>query len=112
MSRTRREFVSTAVTAGAGLMIVPRHVLGRGFQAPSDTVNVATVGVSGMGASNTRAIMSQNVVALCDCDLDLLDATLGRWSKEAQAAPRDEARRGPAAGDKIGRASCRERGEV
>ena len=99
MSRTRREFVSTAVTAGAGLMIVPRHVLGRGFQAPSDTVNVATVGVSGMGASNTRAIMSQNVVALCDCDLDLLDATLGRWSKEAQAAPREETRRGPAAGE-------------
>ena len=30
-------------------MIVPRRVLGRGFQAPSDTVNVAVVGINGMG---------------------------------------------------------------
>ena len=88
MTFTRRQFISTTATAGAGLTIVPRHVLGRGFQAPSDTVNVATVGVSGMGASNTRAVMSQNIVALCDCDFDLLDAALGRWSKEAQSPPR------------------------
>ena len=30
-------------------MIVPRHVLGRGFQAPSDLVNIATVGVTRHG---------------------------------------------------------------
>ena len=89
MKQTRRQFISTAV-AGAGLTIVPRRVLGRGFQAPSDTVNVATVGVSGMGAVNTRAVMGENIVALCDCDLDLLDAALGRWSKEAQAPPRQQ----------------------
>ena len=34
---TRRSFVTTAAAAGAGIVIVPRHVLGRGFQAPSDT---------------------------------------------------------------------------
>ena len=88
---SRRQFITTAATTSAGFLIVPRHVLGRGFQAPSDTVNVATVGVSGMGASNTRAVMSQNVTALCDVDLDLLDATLGRWAKEAQAPPREQA---------------------
>ncbi len=60
---------------------MPRHVLGRGFQAPSDLVNIAVVGVSGMGAANTRAVMSQNIVALCDCDFDLLDARLADWSK-------------------------------
>ena len=37
-------------------------MLGRGFQAPSDTVNIATVGIGGMGASNTRNLMSQNIV--------------------------------------------------
>ena len=97
---TRRQFVATAAGA-AGWLIVPRHVLGRGFQAPSDTVNVATIGVSGMGASNTRAVMSQNVVALCDCDLDLLDATLGRWAKEAQAPPRQQPRGGQAPGEEV-----------
>jgi predicted dehydrogenase len=99
MALTRRKFVTTTAGAGAAFMIVPRHVLGRGFQAPSDTVNIATVGVSGMGASNTREVMSQNIVALCDCDLDLLDATLGRWAKAAQAPPQERAgRRPPEAG--------------
>jgi predicted dehydrogenase len=61
--------MGTAATA-AGLTIVPRHVLGKGFQAPSDTVNVAVVGyVHGMGTSNLTAVAkSDNIVALCDCD--------------------------------------------
>src|SRR4249919_1661321 len=84
---SRRDFVTRTAAAGAGLVIVPRHVLGRGFQAPSDTVNIATVGVSGMGSSNTGAVMSQNVVAFCDVDFGLLDARIERWKKEASAAP-------------------------
>jgi predicted dehydrogenase len=85
---SRRKFVAAAGAAAAGWMIVPRHVLGRGFRAPSDLVNIATVGVSGMGASNTRAVMSQNVVALCDCDFDLLDSRLEAWTKAVrQPAP-------------------------
>ena len=78
---TRRKFIKTTAAAGAAFMIVPRHVLGRGFQAPSDLVNIATVGATGMGAVNTRAVMSQNIVALCDVDFNLLDARLESWSK-------------------------------
>ncbi len=41
---SRRAFVG-GVAAAAGVMIVPRRVLGGpGYQAPSDTVNVAIVG--------------------------------------------------------------------
>src|SRR3954468_16036939 len=65
---SRRTFVRSAAMAGAGVTIVPRHVLGRGFQAPSDTVNIATVGIGGMGGTNTRNLMSQNIVAVCDVD--------------------------------------------
>ena len=57
MSVTRRKFVTTTAGAGAAFMIVPQHVLGRGLQAPSDTVNVAVVGIGGMGAVNARAVM-------------------------------------------------------
>jgi predicted dehydrogenase len=66
---SRRTFMGTAAAA-AGLTIVPRSVLGRGFQAPSDTVNVAVVGYKhGMGTSNLMNVaLSDNVVALCDCD--------------------------------------------
>jgi hypothetical protein len=68
---SRRTFMGTAAGATAGIMIVPRHVLGgTGFQAPSDTVNVAIVGYKhGMGTSNLLNVaQSDNLVALCDCD--------------------------------------------
>jgi predicted dehydrogenase len=76
---TRREFVTTAAGAAAAFMIVPRHVLGRGFQAPSDLLNIATVGINGMGASNTQAVMSQNIVAICDCDFGLMETRIKAW---------------------------------
>ena len=83
--KTRREFITDVAATAAGVMIVPRHVLGRGYQAPSDLVNVAAVGINGMGAVNTQAVMSQNIVAICDCDLGLLDGKLAEWTKRAQA---------------------------
>src|SRR5688500_6569185 len=84
---SRRRFLTTTAAAGAGLTIVPRHVLGRGFQAPSDTVNVATVGFGGMGGSNTRRLMSQNIVAICDVDDALVDAQLKRMQDDAARTP-------------------------
>ena len=79
---SRRKFVTTVAATGAGLTIVPRHVLGRGFQAPSDTVNIATVGIGGMGGSNTRALMSQNIVALCDVDWGYAEQRLTQFQTE------------------------------
>jgi predicted dehydrogenase len=69
---SRRTFVGS-MAAAAGVMIVPRHVLGGPrHQAPSDRVNVATVGYRhGMGTSNTNALLklpNVNIVALCDVD--------------------------------------------
>ncbi len=65
---SRRDFVG-GMTAAAGVMIVPRHVLGgHGFRAPSDKLNIATVGAGGMGAGNTDRCSEENIVALCDVD--------------------------------------------
>src|SRR4051794_29201050 len=84
---TRRKFVTTVATTGAGLTILPRHVLGRGFQAPSDTLNIATVGINGQGYANTRALTSQNIVAICDVDYALLDGALTRFKNLATQPP-------------------------
>jgi len=65
---TRRGFLANAAVAGAALTIVPRHVLGRGFTPPSDMLNIAGVGVGGMGRANLIALASQNIVAMCDVD--------------------------------------------
>ncbi|MFB3902140.1 MAG: Gfo/Idh/MocA family protein [Acidobacteriota bacterium] len=61
---SRRNFV----TAGAGIAVLSRHVLGRGYQAPSDRLNVACVGVAGMGRNNIAECSNENIVALCDVD--------------------------------------------
>jgi predicted dehydrogenase len=91
---TRRDFMNKTAVAGAGLVIVPRHVLGKGMQAPSDTVNIATVGVSGMGSSNTNSVLSQNIVAFCDIDFNLLDARIEQWKKQAAASTAQGAQQG------------------
>ena len=84
---SRRKFVSSTAAATAGFMIVPRHVLGRGFQAPSDRLNIATVGINGMGGNNTAQVMTENIVAVCDCDFGLLETRLKRWQDAATAKP-------------------------
>jgi predicted dehydrogenase len=84
---TRREFVATGALAAAGFMIVPRHVLGQGLTPPSDLVNIAVVGIGGMGGSNAQAVMSQNIVAICDVDDALVDARLAAWKRSLQPRP-------------------------
>ena len=83
---SRREFVGVTAAAAAGFMIVPRHVLGHGFQAPSDILNIATVGINGMGRGNTEQVMSENIVAICDCDFGLLDRRLKAWQDSVPQA--------------------------
>ncbi len=65
---SRRDFVGTAAAAGA-FTIVPRHVLGGvGYRAPSDTLNVACIGVGGMGHNDVQGMSVENIYALCDVD--------------------------------------------
>jgi hypothetical protein len=55
--------------AGAAAMVVPRHVLGGpGYQAPSDTLRIAGVGVGGMGRRYLQGCAGERIVALCDVD--------------------------------------------
>jgi len=66
---TRRKFVGDVTAAGLSFTIVPRHVLGRGYRAPSDTLNVACIGVGGMGANDVKGVgKTENIYALCDVD--------------------------------------------
>ena len=49
ITNNRRDFIKTTAIAAAAFMIVPRHVLGRGFVAPSDRLSIASIGVGGKG---------------------------------------------------------------
>ena len=66
---SRRTFLGTTAAATAGFTIIPSHVVsGLGHIAPRDKLNIAGVGVGGMGRRNLRNIERQNIVALCDVD--------------------------------------------
>ncbi len=63
----RRSFLNTSL-ALAGIMVVPRHVLGgTGFTAPSDQLTKAIIGVGGMGRGHI-GYENTRVVAICDVD--------------------------------------------
>jgi predicted dehydrogenase len=79
---SRRGFVTRVAVTSAGFAIVPRHVLGRGFTAPSDTLNVAAVGVGGMGRSNLVNLASENIVAMCDVDWEYADKGFADLDKD------------------------------
>ncbi|PID68600.1 MAG: oxidoreductase [Flavobacteriales bacterium] len=66
---TRRDFVGKSLAATAAFTIVPSFtVSGLGHVTPSDKLNIAGIGVGGMGFANLKNLTSQNIVALCDVD--------------------------------------------
>ncbi len=62
---TRRSFLQSSLATGAGLLVLRDSRLAFGSQA-NDRLNIAAIGVAGMGAGNVGNVSSQNVVALCD----------------------------------------------
>jgi predicted dehydrogenase len=82
---TRRSFVQDTSRIAMGAMIVPRHVLGGpGFTAPSDILNVAIVGSGGQGTNNAQALVSQNIVAVCDVDMGNVDNEIANHLKPSR----------------------------
>ena len=75
----RRTFLAGAAAA-TGFTIVPRHVLGgQGQKAPSDKLNIAAVGIGGMGKNNVKRCETDNIVALCDVDFELCDPVFKKY---------------------------------
>ncbi|GAB2779486.1 Gfo/Idh/MocA family oxidoreductase [Rhabdobacter roseus] len=76
---SRRNFIQAGAAAAVGsFFIVPRHVLGKGYRAPSDKLNIAGVGVAGKGSSDVNNAWNkgtENMVALCDVDWNYAKGT-------------------------------------
>ena len=72
-SLSRRRFLTAglgmATLGGLSPLVVPRHVLGgEGYQAPSDTLRIAAVGIGGMGQHYLAGCKGERVVALAKLD--------------------------------------------
>ncbi len=80
-STSRRNFLKTTSVAATAFTIVPRHVLGQGQTPPSQKLNVAGIGVGGMGSGDVAscAKAGENIVALCDPDSNHLASNAKRY---------------------------------
>src|SRR5690606_32567329 len=79
---SRREFIKTSALGLAAFSIVPRHVLGKGFVAPSDTLYIASVGIGGKGESDISGFHGSGkarIAFLCDVDQKRAASTYAKY---------------------------------
>ena len=78
----RRSFLAGSAMIGSSAMLISRSVLGgAGYSAPSDKLNIAGVGIGGMGGADLQEMETENIVALCDVDWDYAAPRFERYPK-------------------------------
>jgi predicted dehydrogenase len=83
----RRDFLRASAATAAALSVLPGTALGRTRRIGANSrVNLAVIGVGGMGRANMQALSSQNIVALCDVDWAYADARLADVSNQIEQA--------------------------
>ncbi len=90
----RRDFVHRGATAAMGAMVVPRHVLGgQGYQAPSDQLNIAIIGVGGQGTEMALELGTEHIVAICDVDFGVVHRRAHERLVDYEGRPSEKGRR-------------------
>ena len=81
----RRKFLGTSAVAAAGVSVLPSKVIsGLGYKAPSDKLNIAGIGVGGIGFANLKECKGENIVALCDVDFAKAKGCFAHYPKAKQ----------------------------
>ena len=81
---SRADFLKASGAGLAAMTVVPNNVMGAAFghKAPSDKLNIAAVGIGGMGHSNINGVKNtENIVALCDTDWNYAKAVFEEFPK-------------------------------
>jgi len=84
---SRRQFLGSAAAAAGFTVVPPPQLLAkqeRGLGGsrqipPSEKLNIACIGVGGMGASDVQQVSTENIVALCDVDWRHAAATFEKF---------------------------------
>jgi predicted dehydrogenase len=83
-NKSRRDFLKSTSLATAGFFILPRHVLGRGFTAPSDKLTIAAIGAGGKGESDLLEFSKSpnaDIAYICDVDDRRIVKSVERFPK-------------------------------
>ena len=70
----RRSFIKTTATGSIGLAATPTILASNSWKGANDRINVAVIGIRGMGQMHIQGYQQQKnveVVALCDIDKNL-----------------------------------------
>jgi len=78
---SRRHFVAASALAAAFAIVPSRARAGAPRLSPNDKLNIAGIGIGGMGAENLKALASENIVALCDVDHDYAAKTFRQFPR-------------------------------
>ena len=64
---SRRSFLQRGAAAAAAFSIVPGSILGKshGYVAPTDKLNIAAVGIGGMGHANINNVKNTENIVGC-----------------------------------------------
>jgi len=73
---SRRHFMGAAAALAAFTFVPKRVIAGTG----GNKLNIAGIGVGGRGASDIQGVESENIVALCDADLNRAKDTIKKYS--------------------------------
>jgi len=79
-SNSRREFLKNTLIGVSALTILPSNLIaGLGHQSPGNKLNIATIGLGGVGFRNLNKLKNENIVALCDVDWNYGQKAFRRW---------------------------------
>jgi predicted dehydrogenase len=82
---TRRGFLRKSTFAVSAFTVLPKSVLGMdGTASPNDKLNIAGIGIGGMGGHNVNECSGENIVALCDVDEAYAEKMFVRYEKAAK----------------------------
>lgn len=77
----RRKILGAGAGAAA-FAILPGRIMGGVRQLSlNERLNIAGIGIGGMGASNLASLAGENIVALCDVDHDYAAKTIAKYPK-------------------------------
>lgn len=80
---TRRNFMKTSSLAGVGVWTATQGLC-RADKSPNEKLNIGAIGVGGRGEGDLRLVSHENIVAICDVDLNRLGRAGERHSKAKQ----------------------------
>ena len=68
----RSTFLKTTSATGLAVAATPNLLLGAAKDSPNEKLNMGIIGSGGRGSANLRGVASENIVALCDINVQTI----------------------------------------